>query len=708
MKKFLVFIIVLFVILPACEPAASNSTPASPSLSITATQAPSQTATPIPSPTLTPTLLPTSTSTPVPNPILERVAQTGGGINGITIEGDVAYVGMGSRVAAIDISQHEHPQLIKQSELLPGLVTQLLLITSGEAPLLLIGAGKYLMLVDTSNPDNLKPIYQLELEGAISALVWDAQTSRAYAGVAFYQRPTTYTGLISSVDFTPDNQLILINSVSMPEFPLSLALGKESLFAGAEGYKGGLYHIHMNSVGKLFQPHQVIASRPEEPLQPLYMQVIGEHLYLGYINIEAYDITNPDQPLKIWEVRVPGCDIVKGFSVVGDQAYAFGWTILSEFVRGGATVPQQITGSPMGEIASVTAIHNGDFLVASNDLEIYATDNPQDLKMIGTYHTPVINVRDAVVNDKAIYVFDIGDGGSTTKPVLRVLSLPDLKPLGQLTTEFPTWYNFYGITLDGDRLYLANEGGLWAYDVGNTEPALLGKVDIKDEQLEAITAINLGRKRLLFVIQSAEGKNNVMRVYDLTDLQKPTILGNPITLAQGFGIQMTWNGSAIVVLLEYAEDSNPNSGTLYVIDYVNSALELRGSLEIPGYIEHLAVSKDIILLAGTDFQRNNSFVSAVDPVSLKLLSQTNSPEEGMGIAITKDMALVVVGYHLNGGQNGAAQLLVYDFQDPAHPRQMEAMDIAVSTNYKVPILVTTSYVVLANGSGGLELMEADH
>jgi len=483
MRKYFISFLLAALVLAACTRNQTSPKPSGQSLLPTiatqtgitapATLSPSPTTPPLVFTTAlasaTAAVAPTPAATSIPQSgstlMIQRVTQLGGGINGITIVGDVAYVGMGPRLAAIDISQHEHPQLIRQSEPLPGLVNLLLQISSADAPLLLIGAGKYLLLVDPSNPGGLIPSYQLELDGAISALVWDAGASKIYVGMSSYQQPARQTSIISSIDFSLDNQLKIISSVSMPEYPLSLALGKDGLFAGAEGDEGGLYHIHLNGSGTLFEPHQVIASGPVEPLQPLYLQVIGDYLYLSYRDIEAYEITNPDQPKKIWSQHVTGIDIVKGFDVVGDQVYAFGWTILSVFVRGAAPLPEPITGSPIGEIATVTSIHNGGFLVANNDLEIYAVDNPPDLKMIGMYQPPVINVLDAAVKDATIFVFDIGDDGTTTNPVIRVLSLPDLQPLGELTTGYFAGTNFYGIAVEGDRLYIAHESGLWAYNV---------------------------------------------------------------------------------------------------------------------------------------------------------------------------------------------------------------------------------------------------
>jgi hypothetical protein len=118
MKKLSLIGLIMAGMMVACQPVIQTTQPAKTEsqLSTTPTQVTSQTSTPPPSPTLTHTPLPAPTLTSKPpsenNLVLERVSQLGGSINGITIVGDVAYVGMGPRVAAIDISDHQNPQLI--------------------------------------------------------------------------------------------------------------------------------------------------------------------------------------------------------------------------------------------------------------------------------------------------------------------------------------------------------------------------------------------------------------------------------------------------------------------------------------------------------------------------------------------------------------------------------------------------------------------
>jgi len=700
MVKTTVLLLFLLSVLTACAPSIPTASPNGSPAAVDGAnlnQTHADTFASLPSVTLAKTLLPTFEATPTPlqesGLVLVRNTQVGGTINGIAIVGDMAFVGMGPRVAVIDISQPDNPQLLGQSELLPGSVTQLLQIPSESAQLLLVNAGKYLVLINVSNSVELYPVHSLELAGAISALVWDARTSILYAGGSIYQAPEKYTGFISAVSINPDNHLTFINSVAMPEEPLSLALGKGSLFAGAQGYQGGLYHLQVKTTGELSSPHLVVPSTSTKPFQPTSMQVIGERLYISYLGVEAFDITNPEQPISVWTAGA-GSMVVRDFDIVGEHIFIFGWTILSEYVQDVVNAPEPVKGSPLGKKASVAVIHEGDFLVAFQNLQIYDVVNSQDLQHIGGYQAPVTNAISAAVNEKVVFVVDIGNGDGGNRAVLHVLSLPDLMPLSLVVTDIPNNnHSFQGITLDNDRVYIAAEDRVWVYNVSQLEPILFGKLDVNGGDIEAITAITIAGKRLLFVAQNTP-QANLLTVYDLTDVQKPALLGEPLALEKGEMVQMVWDDPLLFAILRPAIEYR--SANLYSFDIDKNALALREALQVPGNMTSMAVDKKSIALAGSALF---SIVSAVEPEPVRLLTQTTLPEYGLGVAMIKDKALVIVG-----DEYGAAQWLVYEMQDPANPRQIEVMDIAVSNLPRVSILVSKPYVILANGSGGVEVM----
>jgi hypothetical protein len=675
----------LSILLVSCTP------PISTNLTITAIS-PTVRGLPTQAPTHTPISTPEATPTPISGSdfILERIAQTGGRISGITVVGDIAYVGMGPRVAAINLSQPDNPQLIYQSEPLPGAVTLLIHIEKASASFLMVAAGRYLVLMETSHPEELESVQQMALVGAITALVWDPQQGMAYVGGSIYQGPDRYSGYLSAIELTAANRLLVIDSTDMPERPLSLALGQERLYAGAEGYRGGLYDIQLEGQGLLSDPRLLIASTPIEPLQPMCMQVIGNRLFLSYQRIEAYDITHPDQPEKIWSV---GGNIVQSFIMDGDQIYAFGWTILSEFIRYVVSVPEPILGSPVGITGSVTAVHNGHFLIAYDSLEIYQPIDPDGLKLVGIFQAPVTNAIGISITESEGFVVDRGIGFGSTTGDLLILDLPDLKPLGNILLEYPTWNWFNGMALDSDRIYLATHDSLSVYAVSGMELTFLNQVEISDGGVEAIAVLSDPVRRLLVVAQQA-AENSLLNIYDLTNLENPELVGEPLILEKNEIVQMLWSESAILAI--HRPVYQYENVMLDRITFEDTTLKLRDSLLVPGNMVVMAIDRDFIALVSS---KTLSIVSANAAEPLTLLGQAALPEVGMGVTFYKSSVLVAVG-----DDSGAAQLLAFDIQDPALPRLEGALDMPVSKLNQVPIMASDPYIVIANGVGGVEVL----
>lgn len=288
MKNLLFFLFTVW--LTACVPAQSTPTVM---MEKTAIITPKPTH---PNSTNTEIYLPTSTIAPAETvnqkPELRQVSQIQENINGIVVDGDLVYAGLDQSVAVIDISQHDNPRIISRSETLPGDVSLLLLIPGDTDPFLLVNADRNLVVMELSTPNTFTPIQQMALSGEITAMIFDPDSSILYAG----GRVDKHAGFITSIEITSERQLKIIESISMPEFPLSLGLAEGSLYTGAEGYQGGLYHIPLTSPGKLSPANLVIESTPINPLQPFSLQVIGQRLYVSYKAIEAYDISDPEKP----------------------------------------------------------------------------------------------------------------------------------------------------------------------------------------------------------------------------------------------------------------------------------------------------------------------------------------------------------------------------------------------------------------------------
>src|SRR5258706_4563784 len=127
-KHFL--ILFLSLLLAGCLGSASPTNP--PTVFPTPTQAqthiPVVTATTVIPPSATPTVSVLPTPTLSNNELnMKLVTQLGGGVNGVALHENLAFLGQGPRLVALDISDLTHIQAKSQSEVLPGLVENVII-----------------------------------------------------------------------------------------------------------------------------------------------------------------------------------------------------------------------------------------------------------------------------------------------------------------------------------------------------------------------------------------------------------------------------------------------------------------------------------------------------------------------------------------------------------------------------------------------------
>lgn len=104
-------------------------------------------------PALTSSSQPTGHATTTPLPVtgevqFELLTQQGGMYKGISISGDIAWLGQGPRLVGLNLADPTNPQKISQSEILPGTVKSLLVRDT----VAYVMAGRTLVMLDVSNP----------------------------------------------------------------------------------------------------------------------------------------------------------------------------------------------------------------------------------------------------------------------------------------------------------------------------------------------------------------------------------------------------------------------------------------------------------------------------------------------------------------------------------------------------------------------------
>ncbi len=165
--------------LAACKPPELEVTAVPPTRTLAPTMTMTATAVPpSPTPTALPTLVPTETGTAVPTqtatavptvtPIplpttsfwdsalgdtqtgFQVVDQLGGRINTVTVQDDIAYVGVGPRLWLLDVSQPETPVEVGQSDILPGLIQYIAVLN--DTAYVLTDDESGFWIVDVSQP----------------------------------------------------------------------------------------------------------------------------------------------------------------------------------------------------------------------------------------------------------------------------------------------------------------------------------------------------------------------------------------------------------------------------------------------------------------------------------------------------------------------------------------------------------------------------
>ncbi len=120
------------------------------------------------------------------------------------------------------------------------------------------------MILDISTQNMFTSIQQLGLTGSLTAMIFDPQSNILYAGGKIEKN----IGFISTIEITPERQMKVIQSIDMPEFPLSLGLAEGSLFSGAEGYQGGLYLILIFIINVCIIKLPIILLSGNHPVNP--------------------------------------------------------------------------------------------------------------------------------------------------------------------------------------------------------------------------------------------------------------------------------------------------------------------------------------------------------------------------------------------------------------------------------------------------------
>jgi len=308
-------------------------------------------------------------------------------IRALTLDGETVYTGSGSRLLAIDIRQPAQPQLLAQSEPLPGEVNRVIRIPAQPSVRIAASAGRFLAVFDPATKGELSLLTQSKLPGPVNSLLLEIGPNRIYAGGVLQSDPSR--GFIAVLDATQPDVLNLLDTIELDAPVQSLALTGNTLYAALAGDTPGISTLPAQD-GQFGKPTVVVKNMAVSGLAVtqgvLYMATNSEIL--------AYRLDDLYQPEFAWSIEragdVPLPENIHGFELRPSRIYAAGADRSGQPFRMEIPLTEPIQTGSVVDTASCIAVANGMMLVSGDPgaevaLEIYSIIDPRGLTLLGVY-----------------------------------------------------------------------------------------------------------------------------------------------------------------------------------------------------------------------------------------------------------------------------------------------------------------------------------
>lgn len=446
---------------------------------------------------------------------LTQVGQIAGAMVTVEVEGDLAFVGQGTRVITLDVSLPDQPRLLGRGPILPGQVVELALV-DGHVVVLL---QRSLVMLDRSRPEALRQVAQSEpFPAGHSAVAMAVAGTLAVIGTSDGLLVFDLTNLArpahrgtlefsSCVDIAlhrdralcaDSNELRVIDlsQLEMPRLlesiPFSNALIHSVAASDAYVY---LSLGNALAVVDLAQPPDLrILYQETLPFEAWKLELAGPRLYATQGRwLAALDLSAPDSPKLLGSLREgqdpdsgqylqigPGLSArVDGLVLLADARHAVQVVDASD-----ASSPKRIGGfGGLTSVGTVTLIPGHHALIDKGAIEVWDLSDPAAGRLVGRSAEGArrgdgkLDVEGrlvcAPVPGEGIQLFDISE---LSAPRL----VADVVGLGPLPR----------CLLHGNLALVIVYGGLVAVDITRPEaPRILGKFERSGFQGNALAAV---------------------------------------------------------------------------------------------------------------------------------------------------------------------------------------------------------------------------
>jgi hypothetical protein len=621
----------------------------------------------------------------------ELVTQTGGALRSLAQSGQTLFAGQGPRLVALDVSNPAKPRLIGQSDLLPGLVEQVIV----QEQTAYLTSGRHLVLLDVSDPATMQPTGQFELPAPGTILLHDSVVYAAGIVEARYElhdgrQERIVESYVATIDvgFAPR----LLDLTMIPYHVGALALNADVLYVGA-GHEPPLA-IDVSDPGQIGEVLPL-----DLPVEAVFsLGVFGETLIIGgYYEVAAFAAGDPLRPELLWREEGPNLAQVNHFALFRDQLYTIGWQAAGAYIPARANLqlpgplPDPVYLSSGGSVA-ILATADHLYTVDRSDRSLQIYERGREAEPVGWY-VPLTGGPLALA-DGSLYV-------ATGSNLLERYLLPDLvreasyimDPTAELASR-----NIYDFTLSGDRLYVSGEYELHMLDaadlgllgaIGSSSPLFQPRWEsVSVPVVDAVAYVVPGRR--------ADDRDELVR-FDVSDPADPRRLDTTRFDRHLRVKEVAVSGQlAAVSLYSVAVDG---ADYLALYDLRAETPALIGEIPLVYAPASLRFYNDL-LLAGSYAAGRGGFLHMFRVPDLEIVAELPLPGVfALEIAANHPVAaggeLVFVTLHQDN------RLLVLDISDPGRLRAVAAFELAAAGGY---LAVSGDTVVVGNDRMGLYVL----
>lgn len=554
---------------------------------------------------------------------LQLFNQVGGSVYAFAINGDLGFMGIGPRLAGVDLKNPAKPQILGVSDAL-GLSVIKQIVLQGNFAFVVDGNGQ-ICIFDVSYPS--API-------------------KVWMGQSYIAKRIAVKGnyLYSVADYSTSSSQFKIFNITNPRSPVEM----------------GVLTMAATNVFALENPNFVVASVDNSTV--------------------VLDVSNPSSPKQTASIGAPAID----FASYGNYLYVVGSNVVVNIAD--PTQPAVI-GRVGNLSYGYQAIVKGDslFLLSNSsdyyDLSVYSLTNPATPSLIGRYFNDYssiiggLSIKDSVLYiNKGFYgvqMIDISDTShlvnlrnmdfcadvtkvwATRNAVfancgLRAYTRNELSP-PRLLGDFGVQVNDF--VLDRNNVWLSGNKNILLMGLDQSNPSYVSVLGSVKSKTDCCTSNNIAKSGNRVYVSVG----NQIQIYDVSNPVSPTILG-AYTAASDV-LSLASFGNYLMAGVNYAY-SYPAyiPANVQIIDASTA-----GSPRVV-YTTTSLNSKFFMVVSGTVGYFDDGYLKAID------LSNPQSPIISSSLGFAASYALAIDKNILYAGLYGGSVLGVYDISSATAPK----------------------------------------